>query len=445
MAAQIQQFHSACAAGRIEQIRQFLDTGLAVDSLREEITPLHRAIGKDQKAAVELLLQHGANKEALDRSGRTPLLAALTFGFLGLADVLMKAGSSILSVVPNSLLTALHVAVAHPMSAAIAKQLITMGHPVDARDKNGETPLMACARDSENSSVLDCLLVAGASLNAFSKKRETALHLACYYARDNNAKFLILRGADVLALNKSDKTAFEVYDSLGQSADKVRGLNALKAAHYDLLLRDFIVLKRPAQVVKKQFLSEDLADVVITSADGERIHAHKFVLTAYSRQFKAMLTGAWAENESAKDGKPSEVQMAQSAGAIRALLAYMYKGQCPAKAIGAHLHELLELADQHDLNDVKNECEEYCNKKLSTSTVIPHFVTSSLFKLSKLKAACVAMIKNPTNTLTIAMSTPFMNLKSTQPELWAELRSLVGAAPIDGDGSEPALKVIRIA
>ena len=124
---------------------------------------------------------------------------------------------------------------------------------------------------------------------------------------------------------------------------------------------------------------------------------------------------------------------------------FMYTGRCDDKAIGANLHELLELVDQHDLSDLKNECEECCNRRLSTSSVIPSFVTASLFKLPRLKAACVALIKEPTNTLTIAMSTPSMGLKSTRPELWAELRALVGAEPIDGDGGEPAQKAIRIA
>ena len=202
--------------------------------------------------------------------------------------------------------------------------------------------------------------------------------MACYHARDASAKFLILRGIDVLALSKLEKTAFDVFGSaphgLSEGKEKVDRLNALKAIHYDILLRAHVAMKRPAQVVEKQLLAQDHADVAFVSSEGERIYAHKFVVTAYSPQFKAMLSGAWAENKNAKDGKPSEVQMVHSAGAIRALLKFMYTGRCDDKAIGTNLHELLELADQHDLSDLKNECEVYFNRRLSTSSVIPYDV-----------------------------------------------------------------------
>jgi ankyrin repeat protein len=124
------------------------------------MTPLHRAIGKDQKEAVELLLQCGANKEAIDKLGRTPLLAALHLGFRGPAEVLLKNGASILAVMPTTLATALHIAVATAsFTTAFTRQLITLGHPVDARDKNGETPLMVCAKSVNSSdSQLDSLL-----------------------------------------------------------------------------------------------------------------------------------------------------------------------------------------------------------------------------------------------------------------------------------------------
>ena len=291
----VQQFHAACAGGRLDQIRQFLDSGVAVDSLREDMTPLHRAIGKDQKEAVELLLQCGANKEAIDKLGLTPLLAALHLGFRGAAEVLLKNGASILAVMPTTLATALHIAVATAsFTTAFTRQLITLGHPVDARDKNGETPLMACAKSVNSSdSQLDCLLASGASINARSKKRETALHLACYHARDASAKFLILRGIDVFALSKLEKTAFDVFGSApfgrSEGKEKVDRLNALKAIHYDILLHAHVAMKRPAQVVEKQLLAQDHADVAFVSSEGERIYAHKFVVTAYSPQFKAMI------------------------------------------------------------------------------------------------------------------------------------------------------------
>ena len=71
------QLHQACGRGQVATIRQLLDGGVPVDALdARDCTPLHTAIRYEQREAVELLLDRGANTEAV-YAGMTPLLWAI--------------------------------------------------------------------------------------------------------------------------------------------------------------------------------------------------------------------------------------------------------------------------------------------------------------------------------------------------------------------------------
>ena len=70
----VEQLHEACRGGQVATIRQLLDGGVPVDAHDEGgWTPSHTAIENKQREAVELLLDRGANIEAV-ADGMTPLL-----------------------------------------------------------------------------------------------------------------------------------------------------------------------------------------------------------------------------------------------------------------------------------------------------------------------------------------------------------------------------------
>lgn len=71
----------------------FTLTGGADPLIRNEmcVTPLHSAAMNGDKDCVEILLQYGADPDAVDGDGKTPLIIARESGFGDIADILKKS------------------------------------------------------------------------------------------------------------------------------------------------------------------------------------------------------------------------------------------------------------------------------------------------------------------------------------------------------------------
>ena len=168
-------------------------------------------------------------------------------------------------------------------------------------------------------------------------------------------------------------------------------------------------------------LSDDFSDLVFVCGGGERVPAHKCLLAAGSEHMGALLRGPWAENA---DGRESVVQVEQSGVAVRAMLRFVYTGQVDGAALAADLGGVLDLASQHGLEGLRAACEQHGVAGLSVKTVVPLAVAAHLHELPALKAACVELIK--ANAFAVTMSDTFMELKTTHPLLWRELRAALG-------------------
>ena len=96
--AAAEELHEACRSGHVALIRQMLDGGVPVDALNflgfGARTPLHTAILCKQREAVKLLLDRGANTEAV-YGGYTPLLRAICHAKSeDIAGLLLDRGAS---------------------------------------------------------------------------------------------------------------------------------------------------------------------------------------------------------------------------------------------------------------------------------------------------------------------------------------------------------------
>ncbi|HJV26611.1 MAG TPA: ankyrin repeat domain-containing protein [Aromatoleum sp.] len=161
-------------AERKEQaIAELNDRGIIIDR-----TSFMQALHAGDREAIDLFVRAGFNIHFVDEQGTPPLLYALKNGYTVIAKILVDAGAD-----PNARdrlgLTPLLVACGKPTSGyrVIAETLIKRGALVNMRDRLGNTPLLL----SLSGGVMDVawlLIDHGADVTAITRKGETALTLA---------------------------------------------------------------------------------------------------------------------------------------------------------------------------------------------------------------------------------------------------------------------------
>ena len=157
-----------------EEVQRLLDAGWPVNARRpeREDTPLHFAANA---AVAAVLIERGADVEALDWSGRTPLHWAAQFGRADVADRLIQAGARVDRPAKDGA-TPLHWA-AREGHHEIVRLLLARGAKPDVKDQDGMTPLHFGAWRGRLAAVEE-LLRAGANPGIRARSGKTPLHEA---------------------------------------------------------------------------------------------------------------------------------------------------------------------------------------------------------------------------------------------------------------------------
>ncbi|XP_068382257.1 protein phosphatase 1 regulatory subunit 16A isoform X2 [Eschrichtius robustus] len=249
----------AAARNDLEEVRQFLESGVSPDLANEDgLTALHQSCIDDFREMVQQLLEAGAKVNARDSECWTPLHAAATCGHLHLVELLIARGADLLAVntdgnMPYDLcedeqtLDCLETAMAsrgitqESIERARAlpelhmledvRSLLQAGADLNAPRDHGATLLhIAAANGFGKAAAL--LLEHRASLSTKDRDGWEPLHAAAYWGQVHLVELLVAHGADLNGKSLMDETPLDVCGD-----EEVRAkLLELKHKH-DALLR----------------------------------------------------------------------------------------------------------------------------------------------------------------------------------------------------------------
>jgi ankyrin repeat protein len=228
--------HHAAGFGTLDTISLLVDKGANVNAKnRRGSTPLFWALHDEAK--VRLLIARGATVKIKQVEGRTPVYQASILGNgLPVLRLLLENGGDPNVATLNGLT---------PLSAAALRGdveamrlLVDKGAQVDTKNGAGATALMAAATNGSADAV-QLLIAKGADANVRSKLGETALGNAAGAGSAEAVKMLLERGADVNSRNSRGYSPLMLAaGSDAMSADVVRlllakGADTSFSADYD--------------------------------------------------------------------------------------------------------------------------------------------------------------------------------------------------------------------
>ncbi|EER94211.1 hypothetical protein SORBI_3001G242200 [Sorghum bicolor] len=169
-------------------------------------------------------------------------------------------------------------------------------------------------------------------------------------------------------------------------------------------------------------MSKEGADVTFQVA-GEAFSAHRFLLAARSRVFKAQLCGAMKESTATGDCIRIDDMLPQ---VFKALLQFIYTDSLPQmeeqqEAVMAQ--HLLEAADRYDMQRLKLICEEKLYRHIDVSTAATTLVLAEQHCCRGLKKACIEFLKSPDALEAVMETDGFEHLTKSCPALVKELMS----------------------
>ncbi len=211
-------------------------------------TALHEAARKENMTFLQLLLERGADPNARDGAGATPLMESIQAGKLEVARLLVQKAGAKPGLRDDSGTTALHMAVKSRNAQAcrllleagadihvrnaleetpflLALQygvdglaLVIDGRTLESADQYGRSPLHIAVSGKPAVEAVTRLIALKADPNTRDMRGDTPLHTALRGAQWEAARLLVKAGADLFARNAQTETPLGIAMKTGRDA-----------------------------------------------------------------------------------------------------------------------------------------------------------------------------------------------------------------------------------
>ena len=247
--------HEAVLQGHQDIVKMLIDLGANVNAINEyRETPIAYAAKEANWEIVKILMSHGANVDYLDQSGISLLHYAAEQGNKEIAKILITKGANVSAGDYENAMTPLHYA-AERGDREIVEMLLAHDAEVNIVNSQGRTPLIN-AMEKDEQEIMKVLIAHGADINPVDEQsRNSALHKVTAEGNQKLVEMLIAYGADVNAVNNYRETPLHYAANRGAGKVIVEFLitkganinavneNKLTPLHYALNSHDWEVVK----------------------------------------------------------------------------------------------------------------------------------------------------------------------------------------------------------
>src|SRR5712671_3641194 len=210
-------FYVSSEGGQVTVPEGLLDEGANINAINEDgETPLTVALKHGPMntllEATKLLLDHGANPNPTGQ-GESPIYAAVSRGHQDVVDLLQRHGAD--SDTRDGLGKTLLHATLEKGHVKVAKWLLELGADINSRDNRGRKPLHVIQSKSEDAALL--LLERGADPGVRADAGQTPLYAASRLGTLKFARRLLEHGSDVNSCDFQGRTPLHVNTSAERS------------------------------------------------------------------------------------------------------------------------------------------------------------------------------------------------------------------------------------
>lgn len=190
------------------KVKKFIENGGDINAKNVWSTLLVEASASGYTSVCKLLIENGADPNAMGGASYTALMMAARKGNLDICRLLIDNGAkiNISNYEGNELVWAIMREDADNLE--VCKFLIKNGAEVNAQDEYGRTPLMVAAQ-LDKTDVCRLLIENGANVNAFDRAGDTPLIWAAIRGNAETCKALIELGAEVKIKDRSGANALK--------------------------------------------------------------------------------------------------------------------------------------------------------------------------------------------------------------------------------------------